>query len=278
MAGAPRSLISIGQFSLLTRLTTRALRLYDKLGILVPAYVDPDNGYRYYTADQSRTGAWIGALRAVDLPLDEVRYVLEAPAQTTRTLEIHASRLRRRRDESEQALELLRTIQEGVEPLNIPIEIREVPPARGISIELETSLATIGEDLGVAFPRLGSILRANGGRGGTDFAAYPDEEYDPQHMTVVPGISYDGGLPAQPDGIAIREFGGGRSIVATLHGRYDGLPQAWQEAWAWLAEHGHERRGPAYELYRVGHAESANPEEFVTEIVIPIHSDRTTNV
>jgi DNA-binding transcriptional MerR regulator len=270
MAGAPGNLISIGQFSLLTRLTVRALRLYDKLGILVPAHVDPDSGYRYYTVDQAQAAARIGALRAIDLPLDEVRHVLETPVQTTRTLEIHASRLRRRRDESELALELLRTIQKGVEPLNVPIEIREVTPARGISIELETSLDTIGEALGDAFPRLASVLRANGGRGGNDFAAYPDEEYDPQHMTVVPGISYDGDLPAQPEGIGIREFGGGRSIVATLHGPYDGMPQAWQEAWAWLAEHGHEQRGTPYELYRVGYAESSNAEEFVTEIIIPI--------
>jgi DNA-binding transcriptional MerR regulator len=271
MAGAPRNLISIGQFSLLTRLTVRALRLYDKQGILVPAHVDPDSGYRYYTVEQARTAAWIGALRAIDLPLDEVGAVLETPAQTTRTLEIHASRLRRRRDESERALELLRTIQEGVEPLNIPIEIREVEPTRGISIELETSLDTIGEALGAAYPRLGAILRASGGRGGSDFAAYPDEEYDPQHMTVVAGISYDGELSPQEGGIEVREFGGGRSIVGTLHGPYEHLPQAWQESWAWLAEHGHERRGTAYELYRVGYAESSNVDEFVTEIVIPIH-------
>lgn len=271
MAGAPRNLMSIGQFSLLTRLTVRALRLYDKLGILVPAYVDPDSGYRYYAVDQAETAAWIGALRAIDLPLDDVRDVLETPVQTTRTLEIHASRLRHRRDESERALELLRTIQEGVEPLNVPIEIREVQPARGISIELETSMDKIGEALGTALPRLGSILQANGQRGGNDFAAYPDEEFDPQHMHVVAGISYDGELPAQEeDGIAIREFGGGRSIVATLNGPYDGMSQAWQEAWTWLAEHGHERRGTAYELYRIGFAESSNPEEFVTEIIIPI--------
>jgi effector-binding domain-containing protein len=49
------------------------------------------------------------------------------------------------------------------------------------------------------------------------------------------------------------------------------MTQAWQEAWAYLAEHGHERRGTAYELYRVGMAESQNPDEFETDIIIPIH-------
>ena len=48
------------------------------------------------------------------------------------------------------------------------------------------------------------------------------------------------------------------------------MTQAWQETWAWLAEHGHTRRGTAYELYRIGYAESQNPDEFETDIIIPI--------
>ncbi|MDX6514693.1 MAG: hypothetical protein QOH73_359 [Gaiellaceae bacterium] len=270
MEGERRNLISIGQFSLLTRLTVRALRLYDKLGILVPAHVDPDTGYRYYTPEQAETGFRISALREIDLPLDEVRYVLETPVQTTRTLEMHASRLRQRRDESERALHLLRTIQEGVEPLNVPIEIRQISPTRGISLEARTPMDRIGVTIGEAMPRLVNVLQANGTKGGNDFAAYPDEEFDPQNMTVVIGISTDADIPPQDDGIAIREYGGGRAIVATHNGHYDTMTQAWQEAWAFLAEHGHTRRGTAYELYRVGMAESQNPEEFETDIIIPI--------
>jgi DNA-binding transcriptional MerR regulator len=270
MEGEPTNLIPIGQFSILTRLTVRALRLYDKLGILVPAHVDPDTGYRYYIPEQAETGHRISALRQIDLPLDEVRFVLETPIQTTRTLEIHASRLRQRRDESERALHLLRAIQEGVEPLNVPIEIREVTPTRGISLEAKTSMDKIGPTIGATMPRLVEVLQAHGAKGGNDFAAYPDEEFDPQNMTVVIGISTDADIPSQDDGIAIREFGGGRCIVATLDGPYDAMTQTWQEAWAYLAEHGHTRRGTAYELYRVGMAESQNPDEFETDVIIPI--------
>src|SRR5205085_12481686 len=123
-----RRLVPIGQFSLLTRLTVRALRLYDRLGILVPAHVDPDSGYRYYTPEQAETGLRIRQLRAIDLPLDEVCLVLETPVQLTRSLEMHAARLRQRRDEAEQAEQLLRLLQKGIEPLNVPIEIRDVQP------------------------------------------------------------------------------------------------------------------------------------------------------
>jgi DNA-binding transcriptional MerR regulator len=270
MDGQPRNLIPIGQFSLLTRLTVRALRLYDKLGILVPAHVDPDTGYRYYTPDQAQLASHIGQLRQIDLPLEEIGAVLETPVQLTRSLELHASRLRERRDDAEQALSLLRQIQKGIEPLNVPIEIREVPPTRGVSIEVKTRMDEIGARFGEVMPRLVDVLQEHGVKGGNDFAAYPDEEFDPQNMSVVIGISTDADISPRPDGIAIREYGGGRSIVATLEGPYDAMSQTWQEAWAYLAEHGHERRGTAYELYRIGHAESQNPAEFITDVVIPI--------
>ena len=155
--------------------------------------------------------------------------------------------------------------------MNVPIEIREVTPTRGISIHMKTRMDEIGDKFGEAMPELVEVLKANDAApGGNDFAAYPDEEFDPQNMSIVIGISTNADIAPQGDGIEIREFGGGRSIVATVEGPYDGMSQAWQEAWAWLAEHGHTSRGTAYELYRIGHAESSNPEEFVTDIIIPI--------
>jgi hypothetical protein len=47
-------LLTIGAFAARARLSPRALRLYDRLGLLAPAYVDDASGYRYY-----RTGQWL---------------------------------------------------------------------------------------------------------------------------------------------------------------------------------------------------------------------------
>src|SRR5436305_1011524 len=44
--------MQIGRFSRLTGLTVKALRHYDELGLLRPSAVDPDTGYRMYTAEQ----------------------------------------------------------------------------------------------------------------------------------------------------------------------------------------------------------------------------------
>src|SRR5262249_23656105 len=62
-------LMSIGGFARLCRLSVKQLRHYDDLGLLRPAQVDPDSGYRYYRADQARDALSIGLLRSLDVPL-----------------------------------------------------------------------------------------------------------------------------------------------------------------------------------------------------------------
>ncbi|KTS79144.1 transcriptional regulator, partial [Paenibacillus jamilae] len=43
---------SIGEVSRLKNVTIKALRYYHNIGLLIPAYINPDNGYRYYTINQ----------------------------------------------------------------------------------------------------------------------------------------------------------------------------------------------------------------------------------
>ncbi|MGV0750144.1 MerR family transcriptional regulator [Mycolicibacter minnesotensis] len=46
------TLLPIGDFSRMTYLTVKALRLYHERGLLAPVQVDPSSGYRYYSPDQ----------------------------------------------------------------------------------------------------------------------------------------------------------------------------------------------------------------------------------
>ena len=71
-------LLSIGQVARRTGLTVRALRHYDEIGLLPPHEVDPDTGYRRYTAEQVKQAATIRQLRDLDVPVEVVRAFLEA--------------------------------------------------------------------------------------------------------------------------------------------------------------------------------------------------------
>ena len=73
----------LGEFSRMTYLSVKALRHYHDVGLLEPAEIDPSSGYRHYTADQVATAQAIRRFRDLDMPLEQVREVLQAPDLTT---------------------------------------------------------------------------------------------------------------------------------------------------------------------------------------------------
>lgn len=76
---AEEPLWSIGDFARHAGLTPKALRLYDELGLLVPAEVDPRNGYRRYEAAQLHRARLVATLRLVGMPLARIRAMLDLP-------------------------------------------------------------------------------------------------------------------------------------------------------------------------------------------------------
>jgi DNA-binding transcriptional MerR regulator len=69
-------LMSIGEFARLCRLSPKALRLYDELGLLAPARVDPGSGYRWYGAGQLDSARLVASLRRIGVPLAQIQLIL----------------------------------------------------------------------------------------------------------------------------------------------------------------------------------------------------------
>jgi PPM family protein phosphatase len=70
-------LLTIGAFARAARLSPKALRIYDRLGLLRPARVDPATGYRYYDPAQLGRARLVAWLRRLDMPLARIRVVCE---------------------------------------------------------------------------------------------------------------------------------------------------------------------------------------------------------
>ncbi len=92
-------LLTVGELAQRTGLTSKAVRHYDRVDLLRPAHVDPTTGYRYYGREQLAAARVVQLLRAVDVPLEEVRACLASdgdPAVLTRTLARHRRRVEAR--------------------------------------------------------------------------------------------------------------------------------------------------------------------------------------
>jgi DNA-binding transcriptional MerR regulator len=71
-------MLSIGAFARRSRLSMKALRLYDRLGLLTPTHVDQGSGYRWYRDSQLPTARLVAMLRRLDMPLTQVAKVISA--------------------------------------------------------------------------------------------------------------------------------------------------------------------------------------------------------
>ncbi|MFB6817246.1 MerR family transcriptional regulator [Streptomyces sp. NPDC056347] len=68
-------LLTIGAFARASRLSPKALRLYDELGLLPPARVDPVTGYRHYAPEQLERARLVAWLRRLGMPLARIRRI-----------------------------------------------------------------------------------------------------------------------------------------------------------------------------------------------------------
>ena len=101
--------MTIGEFSRRSRLSLKALRLYERLGLLRPAAVDQRNGYRRYHEGQLCAARLIVMLRLLDMPLPEVgRVVSASQAEAAEIIDAHWALTERRFAARRQILAALR--------------------------------------------------------------------------------------------------------------------------------------------------------------------------
>lgn len=67
-----KDLFTVSEFAKLRGVTPETLRHYDRIGLLKPAFIDPDTNYRYYSIIQYEKLGTIKELRQLGLPLEMI--------------------------------------------------------------------------------------------------------------------------------------------------------------------------------------------------------------
>lgn len=169
-------LLSIGEFSDQCGLTPKMLRSYADAGLLLPAAVDPESGYRYYSPGQLHDAAIVAALRQAGISVADIRAFVEHPTaarltEWERQLE-EEGRTRRAALQRVRDLAVLTGSPERSRPQST------VPYGGAVVSHLQASSATdIGrvrganEDVVVAEDRLVAVADGMGGAPGGALAA-----------------------------------------------------------------------------------------------------------
>lgn len=125
------SLIPIGKMATANKVTIATLRLYDQMGLLKPAFIDPDSGYRYYTIQQTSRLDFIRYMRELGLSLADIQSILEKEDVT-----LIEEKLIEKNNQIHQQLRELKAMHEAVDRTIQSIERYRKSPASGmISLE-----------------------------------------------------------------------------------------------------------------------------------------------
>jgi DNA-binding transcriptional MerR regulator len=135
----------VGALARRTGLTPKAVRHYDRIGLLRPAVVDAA-GYRWYSPDQVATARRVAVLRGVDVPIDEIRRCLEDDSALADVLAHQQRRLDGRRTRiSGQLHTLLHLIADGLDHVMPDTDISDVTDERRLAAALFNATWTLLE-------------------------------------------------------------------------------------------------------------------------------------
>jgi DNA-binding transcriptional MerR regulator/effector-binding domain-containing protein len=273
-------MFSIGEFASIGRVSVRMLRHYDEIGLLLPARVDSDTGYRSYEGKQFAVLGGILAFKDLGFRLDEVARIVQGDvdgdalhemlaarrSELAQQLDLDAARLRRldariRHIEGEPFMSTITTLLK-------PLPTQRVAQASAVAPGFGPE--NISPVIGPLFDQLARDLTAAGVRPGPDAIA----RYEAIESGDDAGARAYAAFQVGPDvgagnGFTITELPAIDLAATTIHyGSMATIGDSWQALHAWIEENGYELAGVCRELYIVSEPEPQ--ENWVTELQQPV--------
>ncbi len=272
-------MLKIGDFSKLANVTVKALRHYDELGLLKPAWIDRYTSYRYYALDQLPRLNRILALKDLGLSLEQVQRILNndlsaeelrgmlhlKQAELRQQLVVEQMRLARvaarlRQIEQEGAQGAASAARDGVvlrpvEPLLVAYTHLVVPCLEQLA-ERRAAAQKGVEDW---------LARQNITPPGPWLMIYTHSEFLEQNIPLEVAVGLAelprGPLPANGQVLVRRLSRLDEAIIYTHIGALEDLPGVYTTLYHWAERNGYRVCGPAREVHWTDAGVSA-PEEW----------------
>lgn len=220
---------SIGEFSKISGLSIKALRLYHEKEILIPGHVDPSSGYRYYDAPNMNKARIIVTLRDMDFTLGEIKKILEDyddESELIPALEQQKNTISAKIRRYETILNILNEMiirekeaRTAFEQHHFDIEEKQLEPTLIAGIRYKGQYSEAGKHFGQIAKVMGRNIC------GVPIGLYYDGEYkehDADCEACFPIKS-----PVESEGIVVRELTGGKCLSLVHRGPYDSIGRSY---------------------------------------------------
>ena len=262
-------MLKIGEFSKLSLTTVKALRFYEKEGLLIPSCVDKWTGYRFYETAQLETAAKIKSYRQLGLSIEEIKSIFSGE-DVNKILSAKAEGLRKLRHDTELQLSVIEFILEGNE-IKYQVTVKEIPEM--IVYSSETVLNKYG-DLMQWIPSVGEeCIKLNPelkcAEPPYEFCEYLDCEYKETDVRV----RHNEAVVAfgnENEHIKFRTLPAAKVLSIYHKGAYDNIGEAYAFIVKYAEVNGYEIAGFARESYIDGIWNKESVNDWLTEVQLPI--------
>ncbi len=262
-------MLTIGEFSRLSRVSSRMLRYYDGIGLLHPEAVG-ENGYRYYKQEQLADIGSIERLKKYGFPLSEIKSLIAMP--DTELLR----RLRLRLEEAYNELDTLKKQLRSMEADVLLLEGNAMNKKRYHVILMkdpEQRVFSIRRTIGTSeyhelFKELFREIEKRGlKQAGPVQMLYHNKEFDPERSDVEAQVVVSGDSPD------IKLKPAQLCAAVSHHGPYDELNLAYEALCRWLAENPEYRIcAPAIDRY-LNNPDNTAPDDLETGVLFPVEKN-----
>ena len=266
-------LLTTGEFARRSRLSVKALRLYDRSGLLRPAEVHPGNGYRRYAERQLYAARLIVLLRRLDMPLTQIAEIIGAADAGELLARYWTDVERRLAAQRGLADRLVRSLAgETAAPADAwPVATREVPDQEVLTEQRYVTSAELGW-VRAATARLIAVAERHGGPAGPRFVVFHGEVSEDDDGPVEVCVPVTAGAVDPATAAVRREPAHTEAYVPVIRGHFE-APQIlsiYDAARRWIRDRGLLVAAPPREVYRYpADLDHGAPGDLMCDVAVP---------
>jgi DNA-binding transcriptional MerR regulator len=264
----------IGEFARRSRLSHKALRLYNAMGLLSPDFVDEQSSYRYYSETQLEKAKLIGLLRQLEMPLNQIAEVLSlSGAEASRVIARYWVGIEAKLKTKRQLVHTLENYLQGKGETMYEVLTRETPEYKMATIRSKVHVRELGKFISEAIDEMYNYAKTKGVKVGfEDFVIYEGRVNEEENGPIEVCVPFEGTLEPR-ERIAIRLEPAHQIAYTRLtkaNCSFPGILKAYEDVGAWLRKNGKNSVAPCREIYWADWSE-AKPDDPAVDIAFPFN-------
>ncbi|WP_097015671.1 MerR family transcriptional regulator [Anaerocolumna aminovalerica] len=270
-------MLSIGEFSNICKVSTKTLRYYAEIGLILPDEINPENGYRYYSIEQLEKMLFINRLKSYNFSLEEIKTILDSEELQDEKLYLELTRkkkvIEKQVQEFEKTLDQLNNdisnLRQGKSIMSylesIDVQLAEVPKMYLLSIRKMVHEYEIAEEYSNCFSKLIKKIQEDK----LTILAPPMVLFHSAEFSPF-GLDTEFAIPVKEYVTGTRDFCPGLCLKTVLYGSYSELSSVYAKQREWAEKEGYECNNALYEVYVTDPSQVLKESELITEIYYPI--------